>query len=83
MIILIVENSKVARSLIKSEFEGAGYILREAVTGSTIGSAGEKGKGLAMGIVRDLVEAHKGKINIESQVGVGTKIRVVFPGVTK
>ena len=38
------------------------------------------GTGLGLAIVRHLVEAHGGRVSAESTVGVGTTIRVSFPG---
>lgn len=40
---------------------------------------GEKGTGLGMKIVKDSVDSHGGKIDIESEVGVGTKIVIEVP----
>ncbi|MCX7956769.1 MAG: ATP-binding protein [Endomicrobia bacterium] len=37
------------------------------------------GTGLGLAIVKHIVELHKGKIFLESQVGVGTKFRVLLP----
>lgn len=37
------------------------------------------GTGLGLAIVRHLVEAHGGRVRAESQVGVGTTIRILFP----
>jgi two-component system sensor histidine kinase PilS (NtrC family) len=40
-----------------------------------------KGTGLGMAIVLKIIELHKGKIFVESQVGLGTKIELHFPRV--
>ena len=39
----------------------------------------DNGTGLGLAIVQGIVEQHKGKIKIESKVGVGTTVRVEFP----
>lgn len=40
----------------------------------------EKGEnGIGLSIVRQLVEAHRGTIDVESQPGVGTTFRLIFP----
>ncbi|HVF51170.1 MAG TPA: ATP-binding protein [Pyrinomonadaceae bacterium] len=38
-----------------------------------------KGIGLGLYTCREIVEAHGGRLNVESQVGVGTRFRVVLP----
>lgn len=38
-----------------------------------------KGTGLGLSVVHGLVTAHQGKIGIESKVGEGTKVTLVFP----
>lgn len=43
------------------------------------GTAGEKGTGLGMAITRKLVEAHGGKISVESRAGEGATFTVVLP----
>jgi signal transduction histidine kinase len=42
-------------------------------------SGKEEGLGLGLWIVRNLVEMHRGGINVESVVGQGTTIRMHFP----
>lgn len=39
---------------------------------STLGTKGEKGTGLGMGIVQKIIEAHEFSIRVESEVGKGT-----------
>lgn len=37
------------------------------------------GAGLGLSIVKSIVQAHHAEIQIESEVGVGTKVRIIFP----
>jgi two-component system OmpR family sensor kinase/two-component system sensor histidine kinase BaeS len=38
-----------------------------------------QGAGLGLAIVRNLVEAHSGRVKVESATGRGTTFRVFFP----
>ena len=42
-------------------------------------SAGISGSGVGLSLVNDLIKAHKGKINLESQIGVGTRVEIRLP----
>ncbi len=45
--------------------------------------SGKSGTGLGLAIVKRIVEAHNGAIEIDSQTGVGTRIRLSIPCVLK
>lgn len=56
-----------------------GAIFEKFKQTSTRSTEGEKGAGLGLSIVQQLVEMHNGTISVESEVGVGTRFELVFP----
>lgn len=48
---------------------------------STLGTAGEEGTGVGMGLVRTLMNKNNGTITIESEIGKGTRVTATFPKV--
>ena len=46
---------------------------------TTYGTKQEKGSGLGLRLVKDLVSQNKGKLTVESELNVGTRITVSIP----
>lgn len=46
---------------------------------STIGTSGEKGTGLGLGIVKKIIDSHDFSIRVESEVGEGSKFIITIP----
>lgn len=46
---------------------------------SRTGTAGEKGMGLGLSITKELIERHKGTVDVTSEVGEDTSSRLNFP----
>ncbi len=59
--------------------ENIGKIFRIDSNHSTLGTNGEKGTGLGLILCKEFIEKHKGKINVESVAGKGTRIIFTLP----
>lgn len=53
------------------------YLFNKFYTANDYGNA-TTGAGLGLNIVKNIIDMHEGKINIESTVGKGTKVIIVF-----
>jgi signal transduction histidine kinase len=56
-----------------------GKVFRPFETTSTRGTAGEKSTGLGLAIVQAIVDAHRGRVWVESKAGEGTCFFVTLP----
>jgi len=54
-------------------------IFRKFVRGEKAGKLGIKGTGLGLALVTDIIEAHGGAIELESEEGKGSTFRLVLP----
>ena len=46
------------------------------------GTAGERGTGLGLAITKRIIEAHQGRIHVESEVGKGSAFVITLPRIT-
>ena len=55
------------------------HIFERFYRGTNTGEARASGSGLGLAIVRSIVEMHDGQIELASEVGKGTQVRIVLP----
>jgi len=63
--------------------EYAENLFKEDVKTSSRGTKGEKGSGLGLIFCQDILKAHHGIIEVESEIGVGTTFRICLPEVCR
>lgn len=84
--VFIRARNEEAKSIIEIEDNGVG-ISKENINKlfnfsssiTTLGTDNEKGTGLGLILVKEFIDKHNGTINIESEVGVGTKFIIELP----
>ncbi len=55
-------------------------ILRKFVRGSSAKEVGVKGTGIGLAVVKHIVDAHHGKVLVESEPGKGSTFTILLPG---
>jgi len=55
------------------------HIFERFYRGTNTGEARASGSGLGLAIVRSIVEMHDGEIELASEVGKGTQVRIILP----
>ncbi len=63
--------------------ESLGKIFDRFYTTKTADKHGQGGTGLGLPLCKDVVEAHSGRIRVESAVGHGTRFNLIFPLIAK
>ena len=53
--------------------------IRDNIFNLFYSSKGQKGTGLGLFIVRNIIQQHGGKIQVDSEPGQGSKFRVIMP----
>ena len=74
------QNGEILFSL-KDTGKGIPEEIRDKLFDSFVTSGKKGGTGLGLAIVKKVVEEHKGKIEVESEPGVGTTFKLYFPKV--
>ena len=82
----ILLNKRGANFIIEIKDHGLGipeemipYIFDRFSKAGRTGLKGEKSTGLGLSIVKQIVERHKGKIEVESEAGKGSTFRIILP----
>ena len=73
-----LEDDKIV-FLIKDDGEGMTSDVMERVFEPFYSSSNQGGTGLGMLVVKNVVEAHKGKLRLKSAVGEGTEVEIILP----
>ena len=82
---IIITMDKKDKIYIQIEDNGKGIskedldsLFEKYYRGTNTGES-HKGSGLGMAIAKQIIEVHSGEIEVESILGVGTKINIIFP----
>ena len=80
-VITLRTGAKDGWAFIEVEDDGVGMDeeTRERAFEPFYTTKGEKGTGLGLSMVYSIMQRHEGLVEIESEVGVGTKVRLLFP----
>jgi signal transduction histidine kinase len=81
---LVMEAGKFVLSIkdygVGMDLEEVGRVLKPYARGKNAGRQNARGIGLGLALCRHIVEAHGGRIQIQSELGKGSKFSVVLPG---
>ena len=61
------------------EAEDLPHLFERFYRGKQAGSSNIPGSGLGLGIVKEIIDVHHGKIDVKSEIGVGSIFQVMFP----